>query len=94
MSWLPSKPSIQAKLEPDTQRRAILLDAAARRLLEARHYMALARVILLRARNCGGGEIARTLRKQFSRCRRDRCSGFLPAGCSHRHELAGLDRKF
>jgi hypothetical protein len=61
---------IQAKLEPDTQRRAILLDAAARRLLEARHYMALARVILLRARNCGGGEIARTLRKQFSRCRR------------------------
>jgi hypothetical protein len=61
---------IQAKLEPDAHRRAILLDTAARRLLQARHYMALARVILLRARNCGGGEIARNLRKQFSRCRR------------------------
>jgi hypothetical protein len=60
---------IEAKLEPDAQRRATMLDAGIQRLKETRHYMALARVILLRARNSGGGAVARNLRKQFTRCR-------------------------
>jgi hypothetical protein len=61
---------IQAKLEPNIERRGNLLDAAAATLREAGHKMGLARVLLLRARNCGSEEDSRHVRKEFSRLRR------------------------
>lgn len=61
---------MRAKLEPDWQRRSALLGPAAERLYQSRHYMALCRVVLLRARNCVDGDMARALRGQFRKCRR------------------------